>query len=107
MQVIQLTPQQPNLKGLLTDDRALILCNTTGGGFVLSVPLGSGAIVRELLIKNIGIIDLVLSFDYNSQLFTTTGNVNLKTIYPDECFQMSNDTRTGLWYQTNNPSIYS
>lgn len=101
MQVIKLTPQQPNIKGILNDDRVLILCDTSASGFTVLVPLASGSVIREIIIKNVGVNNLNLIFDYNSQLFTLSGNVIGKTILPEECINIVNDNILSLWYQTN------
>jgi hypothetical protein len=102
MQVVKVSTAQTKIKGSLTDDRVLILCDTTLGVFTFYVPLGGGSVTREIIIKNIGINNLFVSFDMNSQLCVSSGKISVKTLAPDECLPIMNDKTTGKWYQINN-----
>lgn len=101
MQTIKLTPQQPNIAGLITSETVLVLCNTTIGEFSINVPIGKSSKSIELIIKNIGNNDLVLNFDRNSPLQNYLGNLTEYTLLSDECLRISNDKLTGLWHKIN------
>lgn len=101
MQVIKLSPSQPNITGLVSSDVALVLCDSDIDDFSISVPIGKSSIVRELRITNTGENNVFLVFDNNSPLFTSSGSVTTYTLIPDECIIICNDKLTGLWYHSN------